>query len=84
VAVTGPSGVMGRNRLLDALHADACALLERHLKEFALVQGALLQEQGENIDYVYFPQSGLISLLAVMSHGDAIETATVGREGAGI
>jgi CRP-like cAMP-binding protein len=82
VAVTGPSGVMGRNRLLDALHADACALLERHLKEFALVQGALLQEQGENIDYVYFPQSGLISLLAVMSHGDAIETATVGREGA--
>ena len=82
VAATGLSSVTGRNRLLDALHADACALLEPHLKEFALDQGALLQEQGEKIEYVYFPQSGMISLLAVMTHGDAIETATVGREGA--
>ena len=82
VAVTGLSGVTGRNRLLDALQADACALLKPHLKEFALDQGALLQEQGEKIEYVYFPQSGMISLLAVLKHGDAIETATVGREGA--
>jgi CRP-like cAMP-binding protein len=82
VPTTGLSSVTGFNRLLDALHADACALLEPHLKEFALDQGALLQEQGEKIEYVYFPQSGMISLLAVMKHGDAIETATVGREGA--
>jgi CRP-like cAMP-binding protein len=30
---------------------------------------------------VYFPHSGMLSLLAVMKDGKAIETATVGREG---
>jgi CRP-like cAMP-binding protein len=76
------SSHIGRNRLLDALHADACKLLEPDLKAVPLEQNALLQEQGERINYVYFPQSGMISLLAVMRQGDAIETATVGREGA--
>jgi CRP-like cAMP-binding protein len=42
----------------------------------------VLQEAGEAIKHVYFPQSGMISLLAVMQNGSAVETATVGREGA--
>jgi CRP-like cAMP-binding protein len=42
----------------------------------------MLQEQGEPIERVYFPNSGMISLVAVMRHGNAVETATVGREGA--
>lgn len=57
-------------------------LMQRHLKEVALVQGAVLQDKGERIDRVYFPNSGMISLLTVMQPGNAIETATVGREGA--
>src|SRR5262249_56040957 len=36
-------------------------------------------ERGEQGD---FRQGGIISLLAVMRQGEAIETATVGREGA--
>jgi CRP-like cAMP-binding protein len=58
------------------------ALLEPHLKEAPLDQGAILQEQGEAIELVYFPNSGMISLVAVMKQGNAVETATVGREGA--
>jgi len=42
----------------------------------------VLQEQGEPIEQVYFPHDGIISLLAVMRQGDAIETATIGYEGA--
>jgi CRP-like cAMP-binding protein len=76
------SSITGQNRLLSALHEDACALLSPYLKEYALDQGVVLQEQGERIEYVYFPRSGMISLLAVMRAGDAIEVATVGREGA--
>src|SRR5262249_42153685 len=45
-------------------------------------QGAVMQEQGERIDQVYFPHDGIVSLLAVMRQGDAIETATIGYEGA--
>jgi CRP-like cAMP-binding protein len=71
-----------RNRLLAALSEKDMSLLKPHLKYIPLVQGVVLQEQGERIDQVYFPHDGIISLLAVMQQGDAIETATIGNEGA--
>ncbi len=40
-----------------------------------------LQEAGEPSEFVYFPTSGIISLLTVLENGSMIEFATVGREG---
>jgi CRP-like cAMP-binding protein len=71
-----------RNLLLAALPAADYALLTPHLEEVVLEQGAILQEQGERINEVYFPHDGIISLVAVMRQGDAVETATIGYEGA--
>jgi CRP-like cAMP-binding protein len=70
------------NRLLSSLPPADLAALAGHLREVDLVQGALVQEQGEPIEQVYFPSGGIISLLAVMRQGEAIEIATIGREGA--
>ena len=53
-----------------------------YLKELAIEQGLLLHEQEDRVAHAYFPASGMISLLTVMGDGRAIETATVGREGA--
>jgi CRP-like cAMP-binding protein len=75
-------GLNGRNRLLTALDPDELALLSPHAKRNHLKQGIVLQEAGDVIDTVYFPESGMISLLAVMEGGNAVETATIGREGA--
>jgi CRP-like cAMP-binding protein len=72
----------GRNRLLAALSPADFSLLAPNLKDISLTQGDVLQEAGEAIQHVYFPHSGMISLLAVMQNGSAVETATVGREGA--
>lgn len=72
----------GRNRLLAALLPIDFALLAPHLRDVHCKQGILLQHAGELIERVYFPQNGMISVLAVMQTGDCIETATVGREGA--
>ena len=47
----------------------------------SLEQGTILIEAGEEFDQVYFPHYGMLSLLAVLKDGKAIETATVGREG---
>jgi CRP-like cAMP-binding protein len=71
-----------RNLLLAALPEKDLSLLTPHLKDIPLVQGVVLQEQGERIEQVYFPHDGIISLLAVMQQGDAVETATIGYEGA--
>ena len=79
---SNPATVVAANRLLAALMSDDFALLSPHLRDVPYEQGTLLQETGDPIEQVYFPQSGMISLLAVMLTGNAVETATIGREGA--
>jgi CRP-like cAMP-binding protein len=82
LTTTKTSGSNGRNRLLAALQPADFFLLAPNLKDISLTQGDVLQETGEAIKYVYFPQSGMISLMTVMQNGNSVETATVGREGA--
>jgi CRP-like cAMP-binding protein len=57
-------------------------VLAPELKEKTFKQGTVLQEAGDPIEHIYFPQSGMISLLVVTQDGGGIEAATVGREGA--
>jgi CRP-like cAMP-binding protein len=52
-----------------------------HLTTVSLSQGEMLVGAGDEFEHVYFPQNGMLSLLAVLQDGKAIETATVGREG---
>jgi CRP-like cAMP-binding protein len=42
----------------------------------------VLHEQEAPVENVYFPLSGVISLISVMQGGQVVETAMVGREGA--
>jgi CRP-like cAMP-binding protein len=69
------------NKLLAALPRSQFNLLVPHLVTATLPQGTVAYETGDEVDQVYFPHSGMFSLLAVMRDGKAIETATVGREG---
>src|SRR5258706_16204351 len=69
------------NKLLSAVPRSHFDLLAPHLTTVSLPQGEMLVGAGEEFDQVYFPQSGMLSLLAVLRDGKAIETATVGREG---
>lgn len=70
------------NRLLACLSAPDLALLTPHLRQVPLLHGAVLQEPERPVEWVYFPMSGAVSLLVVMKAGEAVEIATVGREGA--
>jgi CRP-like cAMP-binding protein len=69
------------NRLLASLPRKIFAEIEPHLKPFDLTHEAVLAESGSTIDRVYFPHSGVISLVVELSFGDMIETAMVGRDG---
>jgi len=72
----------GRNRLLAALPAPDLAFLTPHLVETNLDSGTVLQEPGQPIRRVYFPHAGLVSLLGILPEGHAIDTASIGRDGA--
>lgn len=69
------------NHLLAAVPADAYELLHEFLEPYPLRMRETLQEAGDSADYVYFPISGIISVLTVLENGMMIEFATVGCEG---
>jgi CRP-like cAMP-binding protein len=71
----------GGNRILQRLPPNDLSLLRPQLKLIDLEQGTILHEAGAPLEYVYFPTSGMVSVLAIMRTGDAIETAVIGREG---
>jgi CRP-like cAMP-binding protein len=69
------------NRLLASLSHIDFAKIRSSLKLVELDQGVVLHHPGDEVEQVYFPHTGMVSLLAVMKDGRAIETATVGHEG---
>jgi CRP-like cAMP-binding protein len=69
------------NKLLAGLPREHFNALAPHMATVTFSQNTILLETGDEVDQVYFPHSGMLSLLAVMRDGKAIETATVGREG---
>jgi CRP-like cAMP-binding protein len=54
-------------------------LADLRLVTFSINQ--VLYEQGDHIDYVYFPLDSVVSGLAIMEDGTTMETTMVGREG---
>lgn len=70
------------NRLLDCLPDAACDRLHAHLQRVPLPAGKVLFESNASQGHVYFPRSGVVSLLYVMDNGDTGEIAMVGNEGA--
>ena len=72
---------VGANGILKKLSAKMQASLAPHLRRIRLAQGTVLHEAGETIATVYFPLSGMVSMLAVLQSGEAIETGIIGPEG---
>jgi CRP-like cAMP-binding protein len=70
-----------QNKLLSALPREDFDRLSSHFITEELAQGTVLAEPKDELHQVYFPLSGMISILAVLRDGKAIETATVGLEG---
>jgi CRP-like cAMP-binding protein len=64
------------------LGATELAPLERYLREVPIKQGQLLEERGHRVDAVYFPLSGMISLVVDMPEDETVEVGMVGSEGA--
>ena len=78
--MTNPSN-WPRNRLLIALPSRNLNRLMSGLEHIRCQSGEVLMDADGALDHIYFPDSGVISMVAVYADGSAIEMATVGREG---
>lgn len=70
-----------QNQQLAALPADLFLRVTPHLSILSFPIGKTLVDDGGVFEDVYFPLSGMISLVVEMKDGKGIEAATVGREG---
>jgi CRP-like cAMP-binding protein len=70
-----------RNRLLGLLSEEDLALLRPHLQHVTFDYKLALCEADKPIAYVYFPTSGVVSMVNTMANGSAAEVGTIGNEG---
>src|SRR3990172_1500996 len=75
----GPRAIA--NRILHAIPLAEYERIAPDLQMIPLKVRLSLHEPGDPMPYVYFPNTGVISMLTVLANGDAIEIATIGNEG---
>ncbi|WPY93556.1 Crp/Fnr family transcriptional regulator [Limimaricola variabilis] len=70
------------NLLLTRMAVEWAEPLARHLVPVDLPQGMVIEEPDEPVEHVYFPTSGVISIVAMSRERSAqIEAGLIGREG---
>src|SRR6476620_7947284 len=69
------------NRLLLALPGNNLKRLMPSLEPIPCQEGVVLLDAESSLDDVFFPDSGVVSVVAVYENGNTMEMATIGREG---
>ena len=75
------AGALPRNMLLSALSLRDLALIRPYLEPVALRNGHVLEETNEPVENVYFPEHCVVSVIARLRDGKAVEVGAIGREG---
>ncbi|MCC5654164.1 Crp/Fnr family transcriptional regulator [Nostoc sp. XA013] len=71
-----------KNRLLAALPADEYERFVLHLEEVPLTCKQVLYQTGKSIEYIYFPQGGIVFLISsINNNGRMVEVGIVGNDG---
>jgi CRP-like cAMP-binding protein len=70
-----------RNRLLLALSSRDLKRVMPELEHIRCQRAEVLLDADSSLDRVFFPDSGVVSVVAVYADGSVIEMATIGREG---
>jgi len=74
-------GVTRGNAILARLGRGEHRRLSRHFERVSIKFNETLYEPHDDIQYVYFPETGVISLVTVLDRGGMVETGIVGHEG---
>ena len=74
--------ISSKNQLLqNLLNCEFASPLLTEARTVSLNSNQVLYQQGEKIEFVYFPINSVVSNLAIMEDGTTLETSMIGREG---
>ena len=79
---TYQSTTVARNSVLAQLTTADYSRLEPSLEQVPLIFNSVIYELGAPIDYVYFPESGVLSMLGVRNQ--AVSVAAISLQDAGL
>lgn len=69
------------NRILLAIPDNEFRAIRPHLEPVELESHRILHEAHEVLEYAYFPNDGLLSLVVVLAEGKTVEAGIIGKEG---
>lgn len=70
-----------QNRILLAIPDLEYGLIQPHLERFQFGPKCVLHEPSQKLEFAYFPNCGLISMLVATEDGKTVEAGMVGNEG---
>lgn len=76
-----PRTDLPENRLLGTLPTAERVHLTRRMDEVTLSRGDVVYRAGGRMTHVYFPRTGVLSMVIDMENGSTIEVGTIGVEG---
>src|ERR1700747_902657 len=79
--ITGTEVPSLKNKILLAIPETEYRVVQSHLEPFKFCQHCILHEPTRNLEFAYFPNHGLISLLVATEDGKTVEAGMVGNEG---
>lgn len=74
-------GQSAANKILLSLSEAAFLSISDSLEFVEMARHSILHEPSKELEFVYFPSGGLISLVVAMEDGKTVEAGVVGREG---
>lgn len=74
-------GYVFKNKLLANLVPDDLAVLAPHMQQVRLAQRQEVEQPQKGITEVFFPEEGLLSVIASLPRGRDIEVGVIGRDG---
>jgi CRP-like cAMP-binding protein len=69
------------NKILLSISDKEYALIRPHLEFLSLPHHLILYEPGQPLEFVHFPNTGMVSLVIATEDGKTVEVGEVGREG---
>ena len=69
------------NHLIAALPTEEFIRIKPSLEPVSLSLGEVIYESGEQLEYIYFPTTAIISLLYIMENGSTAEIGMAGNDG---
>lgn len=73
--------IKSKNLILNSLNEKEYKEISTCLEEVDMPLGKMLYHPGEKLNYMFFPQTSVISNVTLLENGSGVESGIIGREG---